>query len=175
MSNADKFYVYTLTDPRNDAVFYIGKGKRLRAWVHGKGRSHSASVNARVTEIKASGHSVKTGIVAYYDTELEAIDHECELIVATPNILNVLARGWALTPEQAKLRLLGRKEQDFMRLGPVYRDKFARKVAYFNKFDVIGLAGIANDTWSTKVVKDACSYAQECIDRWDAYSGKATA
>lgn len=26
------YYVYTLSDPRDGAVFYLGKGQRTRAW-----------------------------------------------------------------------------------------------------------------------------------------------
>lgn len=75
------WYVYVLYDPRNDKPFYVGKGKKYRL---------SATVNVNQTgnnlkrkflsEIDAAGLQPKIEIVAEYDEELDAFNHEKELV-----------------------------------------------------------------------------------------------
>ena len=45
------FYVYTLTDPRTNAVFYVGKGKGRRAWRHEVAERNGRELNALKAEI----------------------------------------------------------------------------------------------------------------------------
>lgn len=111
------YYVYQLVDPRDGRPFYVGKGQKHRAWKHLRGKSHNAAVNARVAEIEALGRAVEVEIVRWFDTDGEAIDFECTLICATDGLVNVLAKGWKLTPEQERLRKLAKKQKEFVRLG----------------------------------------------------------
>jgi hypothetical protein len=92
-------------------VFYVGKGIRDRAWQHEaevrKGRTkHNARKCAVIQDIIGAGLSVRVRIVAKYEVEQDAFDHEEELIAVLPGLTNILARGggWALTPEEAARR-----------------------------------------------------------------------
>lgn len=108
------FYVYTLTDPRDGAVFYVGKGKGLRAWQHAsdarKGRKGNKRKTQRVLDIQAAGLEPLVCRVAEYEIEADAFEHEAELIATIPGLTNILARGggWALTPEEASRRAIER-------------------------------------------------------------------
>lgn len=94
---SERFYVYALRDPRDDAIFYIGKGMNLRAWEHEKdvraGRVSNAAKTAKIREIIAAGHCVFVQIVARYEEESDAFDHEEELIATLPGLTNILAGG----------------------------------------------------------------------------------
>jgi hypothetical protein len=113
-----RFYVYTLSDPRSGDVFYVGKGSRLRAWQHTsdvlKGRPViNARKTAAIADILSAGHQPAVAIVAKYDIEADAFDHEAELIAVLPGLTNMLARGggWALTPDEAARRAEARAER----------------------------------------------------------------
>lgn len=74
-------YVYTLTDPRDGSVFYVGKGRRNRAWSHlGFARGQNGTKAARITEIEAAGLAVIITVVAEYETDQQAYQAEVDLI-----------------------------------------------------------------------------------------------
>lgn len=104
------FYVYQLLDPRTDLPFYVGKGQRERAWQHERAvRSGNLTGNARkvakIAEIIQRGAAVSVRIVAIYDLESQALDHEFRLVDENPTLTNV-APGGAGGPlsNQARLR-----------------------------------------------------------------------
>lgn len=109
------FYVYQLSDPRDKAVFYVGKGKARRAWQHEidaqRGRIVNQRKHERIIDILDAGDHVAVEIVAEYDNEQEAFDHEEELIAALSGLTNILASGggWSLMREEAERRLEARK------------------------------------------------------------------
>ena len=82
------FYVYALIDPRNEKVFYIGKGTGNRVFSHeiesGKSRESEKKKIQQIREIENSGHSVKRLIVNWGLSENEAFVAEATLI----NLLN---------------------------------------------------------------------------------------
>ena len=82
------FYVYALIDPRNEKVFYIGKGTGNRVFSHeiesGKSRDSEKKKIQRIHEIENSGHSVKRLILNWGLSENEAFVAEATLI----NLLN---------------------------------------------------------------------------------------
>lgn len=82
------FYVYALIDPRNEKVFYIGKGTRNRVFSHeiesGKSRESEKKKIQQIREIENSGYSVKRLIVNWGLSENEAFVAEATLI----NLLN---------------------------------------------------------------------------------------
>jgi hypothetical protein len=82
------FYVYALIDPRNEKVFYIGKGTGNRVFSHeiesGKSRESEKKKLQQIREIENSGHSVRRLIVNWGLTENEAFVAEATLI----NLLN---------------------------------------------------------------------------------------
>lgn len=92
------FYVYQLKDPRNGLPFYVGKGQRRRAWQHERAvRSGRATGNARkdakIKEILAAGLEVDVWIVAEYDDELDALNHEYRLVDSDPTLTNIMEGG----------------------------------------------------------------------------------
>lgn len=82
------FYVYALIDPRNEKVFYIGKGTGNRVFSHeiesGKSRESEKKKLQRIREIEDLGYSVKKLIVNWGLSESEAFIAEATLI----NLLN---------------------------------------------------------------------------------------
>lgn len=91
------YYVYELVDPRNNKVFYVGKGKGKRLFEHQKealkGSMHRKCVLIR--EILNSNLEVITNIVKYFDDEQKAYDYEVQLIseIGLSNLTNILKGG----------------------------------------------------------------------------------
>lgn len=114
----DRFYVYTIADPRDGSIFYVGKGSKRRAWQHEadvrKGRPDGNHLKCtRIAEIVAAGLCTEVAIVAKYEIEQDAFDHEEELIAVLPGLTNMRAGGggWALTPEEAARRFEERQQR----------------------------------------------------------------
>lgn len=78
------FYVYALVDPRDDKVFYIGKGTGNRIFSHEieSAKSHKTEKFKlqKIREIEDSGHSVKRLIINWGLSEAEAFSAEATLI-----------------------------------------------------------------------------------------------
>lgn len=166
-----RYYVYLLIDARTNEVFYVGKGQNKRAWDHVAGRSHNTGVNSRVALIKANGSSVSVEIAERFETEAEALDHEAMLIATYDNLLNVLPRGYALTPAQIRIRQMKQSDREMFRLGRKHRDYFVKKVEHFSKFKEYGLCDFPSDV-ATNVVKMAIQTAKDFIARWDALAAE---
>lgn len=94
-----EFYVYQLVDPRDGAIFYVGKGKGDRVRHHvrqaKRGRIGNQEKHDRIIAILADGRIPVEMIVAEFDDEREAIDHEEDLIKfhGIENLTNKKARG----------------------------------------------------------------------------------
>lgn len=97
MQNERRFYVYTLTDPRNGEVFYVGKGCGRRMHQHEKdcraGRVLNGRKHQRIAEVVASGHQVIAAKVQTGLSEGEALDAEKALIrsIGIRNLTNIFA------------------------------------------------------------------------------------
>lgn len=80
------FYVYGLIDPRNNQLFYIGKGKDNRVFEHEKESINSIDSDKlklkTILEIKNAGLEVKKIIINSNLTEQEAFVAEASLINA---------------------------------------------------------------------------------------------
>lgn len=78
------FYVYALVDPRDDKVFYIGKGTGNRIFSHeienAKYHKTEKFKLQKIREIEDSGHSVKRLIINWGLSEAEAFSAEATLI-----------------------------------------------------------------------------------------------
>ena len=76
------YYVYELIDPRDDSVFYVGKGKKGRIDQHeveaAKGRQSRKC--DRIREIEADGRKIVKRKVSHHKDEVEAYDAEIERI-----------------------------------------------------------------------------------------------
>lgn len=91
------FYVYTLTDPRTGAVFYVGKGSGARIQNHeaeARRGVHSAKCD-RIRSIWAERLAVERSVVSRHEDENDALDAECALIdsIGLDNLTNVLPGG----------------------------------------------------------------------------------
>lgn len=75
----NKFYVYALIDPRNDIIFYIGKGSGARYKTHSKEKSKNiTNLNkfSRIKKIHDAKLEVKTEILFPYLNEEDAFELE---------------------------------------------------------------------------------------------------
>lgn len=90
LDSLNGFYVYALIDPRNDKVFYIGKGTGNRVFSHeiesGKAYKSEKKKLIKIQEIEEAGLEVKRLIVNWGLSEEEAFIAEATLI----NLLNYM-------------------------------------------------------------------------------------
>ena len=95
-------YVYALVDPRDNAVFYIGKGNGRRMYQHERdvrrGKSQNAAKSGRIADILAAGLRVVCRVLAVFTTDAEAFKAERAFIAAHAGLTNANAGGggsWA--------------------------------------------------------------------------------
>lgn len=92
-----EWYVYALVDPRDQGIFYIGKGKGRRAFQHEleakRGRVRNAKKYERIQQILSDGQEVHVEILATFDDEEAAYSHEAELIRGHQDLLNLMPGG----------------------------------------------------------------------------------
>lgn len=136
------FYVYTLTDPRDGSVFYVGKGKGLRMYQHvAEARRRVEGGNqrklSRIREILDAGCEPKAEVVAEHEDEQDAFDHEADLIASIPGLTNILARGggWAITKDEADRRQAERKAKWLAR----EKDKLRERLKVWDEWEKRGL------------------------------------
>ena len=106
----NKYYVYHLIDPRDNSVFYVGKGCGCRIKQHSKdakaGRVQNAEKHRRIEGIHKAGLNVVESIVADNLTEEQALKCEREMIrdmkQNITNIANGIMSNAEKAPEQAK-------------------------------------------------------------------------
>lgn len=91
------FYVYALVDPRDDSVFYIGKGTGRRMYQHEKdakrGQARNTAKYSRITEILAAGLRVACRVLAYFQSEADAFAAERSFIAQHAGLTNANAGG----------------------------------------------------------------------------------
>jgi len=92
MENAQSYrwYVYQLIDPRDQSVFYIGKGTGSRIHAHEKEASKGVCSNKcnKIKEIWEEGLSIVKRIICYCNDEKYAYQVESAWIRSTPNLTN---------------------------------------------------------------------------------------
>lgn len=90
------YHVYLLIDPRNDKVFYVGKGKGNRINQHLLGaldkKNKEKDTNKRIREIQNENLKVKTTILRYGLSEKEALEVESAIIdlLGKENLTNIV-------------------------------------------------------------------------------------
>jgi hypothetical protein len=87
-----QFYVYVLIDPRDEKIFYVGKGTEDRLFQHAKEVNRGAEETAKqkkILEIQVSGNEVKHVVVGRFDSPEEALGVECVLIHWVYGIANL--------------------------------------------------------------------------------------
>lgn len=101
-SRIGPFYVYVLVDPRDDRIFYVGKGTGDRLESHGRvagleydselDSSHSGRKFELIREIRNSGQEPRIQVVRYGIAEAtEALAIEAALIACLPDLTNSVA------------------------------------------------------------------------------------
>lgn len=109
-----KWYVYLLIDPRNDMVFYVGKGSGGRCLQHVKAVRQGIEANCakarRITDIEQSGNEVIVAIVKRFEEQEDAFDFERRLIAwyRGDGLTNIAGGQWSareLMRERAKYHL----------------------------------------------------------------------
>lgn len=107
---AARYYVYTLTDPRDGKVFYIGKGCGERDKSHTRDARHYCTKNPaktrRILDIEAGGKSVVVERIATGLTEGQAFRRERSEIAAVglANLTNITP-GQNTEPERLLLEI----------------------------------------------------------------------
>jgi hypothetical protein len=90
-------YVYALVDPRDSAVFYIGKGTGRRMYQHERdvmrGKTKNAAKTGRIAEILAAGLRVVCRVLAVFTSDAEAFKAERQFIAAHADLTNATAGG----------------------------------------------------------------------------------
>ena len=91
-----KYYVYLLIDPRNDEVFYVGKGKggRITAHIFGarEGGVRATDKVKRIRDIEDAGLEVKHDVLRHGLSEREALEVESAVIdlIGKDNLTNLM-------------------------------------------------------------------------------------
>lgn len=98
MALIKKFYVYTLSDPRDNKIFYIGKGTAARNYAHTHrvprpNDSNMSPKSKMIREILDADLKVVSTITDRFEHEQDAYDAEAKLIADTPDLLNSMAGG----------------------------------------------------------------------------------
>ncbi len=97
-----EYYTYILIDPRNNKIFYVGKGKKQRMYKHvmdvQRGRIPNGSnvyLERKIKKILSSGNKVKYKKVLITENQQEAFVREKELIkkFGLKNLCNVASGG----------------------------------------------------------------------------------
>lgn len=93
-------YVYELVDPRDGLAFYVGKGRRRRAWQHiadaKAGRVLNRAKTDRILNILSAGLEVEVRIVSHHQTDMAAGDAEKARIeaIGLECLTNIMPGGW---------------------------------------------------------------------------------
>lgn len=98
-----KWYVYNLIDPRDNSVFYIGKGTRNRINYHEREARNKESYGSKVDRIRSivnSGLNVIKLKIANFNCEQSAYNLESELIKSTDGLTNIVRNPQSVRKER---------------------------------------------------------------------------
>jgi hypothetical protein len=87
-SMSDEHFVYCLVDPRNNEVFYVGKGTGTDLEKYGQGNGGSSDKDIRIDLIRQSGQAVKVQVMRRFSDEISAFRHKYRAIHDIPNLTN---------------------------------------------------------------------------------------
>ncbi len=124
MAATQKYYVYTLADPRDEKIFYIGKGTAARNYAHTHrvprpNDSNMSPKSKKIRDILDADLQVKSTIVKRFYEEQDAYDYEAKLISKAKGLLNSMAGGSGRKSEASsdgKVYGLTSKQEKFAQL-----------------------------------------------------------
>lgn len=89
-----KFYTYFLIDPRNQQIFYVGKGQGKRLHHHvanvSAGRFDNPAKCKRIMDITENGHTVIERHFSWHENGVDALNAERVLIDRFPDLTNAM-------------------------------------------------------------------------------------
>ena len=101
-----KWYVYELSDPRDNSVFYVGKGSGNRIDAHERDTIKGVCSKKcnKIRSINNSGYSIHKEKVATFWDEQAAYDYETERIsfYGLSNLTNIIAGGQSAFERRVK-------------------------------------------------------------------------
>jgi len=91
------YYVYALVDPRDDMIFYVGKGTGSRLLAHGKAADLTSPGTGQtakqrlIREIRSKGFEPRVDVIRHGLSEAEALLVEASLIDSLANLTNLVS------------------------------------------------------------------------------------
>lgn len=146
-------------------MFYVGKGRRDRAWQHemrvasGRGGTNRAKEDL-IRAILADSCRVKVIIDAIYRLESDALEREFQLVDASPNLTNAMVGGVgpAATPEQInRLQRLREEKRAAIR----HREAVAAAERDLNTKEAMFMAGAKTDAQRAEIAQWVNSYRRD--------------
>jgi hypothetical protein len=145
MAATQKYYVYTLADPRDDKIFYIGKGTAARNYAHTHrvprpNDSNMSPKSKKIRDILDADLQVKSTIVKRFYEEQDAYDYEAKLISKAKGLLNSMAGGSGRKSEASsdgKVYGLTSKQEKFAQL--VAAGELSYSDCYRQAYDAEGM------------------------------------
>ena len=108
------YYVYVLVDPRDDSIFYVGKGTGQRLLAHGYEALLQADPGprsgkvGRIREMRSAGHEPRIDVVRHGLSEQEALLIEAALIDCVGKLTNKVAGHGAAVGRSSLKELVSR-------------------------------------------------------------------
>lgn len=123
-SHGHGFYVYTLAD--DAGIFYVGKGRGVRVFAHGTSADKfNAAKNLRIAK---SGRAVQRHVLAYFQSERDALEFERALICdSRAGLTNIASGGMPQDPKERASALASSmlaKLRDRSEIRPEWRPTF---------------------------------------------------
>jgi hypothetical protein len=166
-----KWYVYTLADPRDGAVFYVGKGQKQRAWDHvlsvRKGIfGCNRAKEDRIREILALDLTPQVEIAHRFEFEQDALDTEADMIAALPGLTNIMAGGGkAMTPAEAARRMEARQSRINAAKAKRTQDELREFIARVSTWEGVTFPGLRD---GDKKARDFIECVKALLSKVDA-------
>ncbi len=100
------YYVYGLVDPRNEHIFYIGKGRGDRAWQHrcDDDADTNERKKRRISDIVQAGYEPEVRLLLRVPSEHVAYLIESALIAFLPGLMNIVGQRRNASTQECQAR-----------------------------------------------------------------------
>jgi len=165
-NNIEKYYVYSLDDPRTGKPFYIGKGSKNRMYDHEKEVKLKPNHPKcqKIKEIVDSGHKVVYRKIKYFADEVKAYEYEAKIIkqIGKENLTNI-ADGGICKPNWVSERCIEDESFEAMLYAVAKFETMQQKGAdkfYILGFQLNGLSDLIN-LYKEKLYNSYAKYGEE--------------